>query len=243
MWRCNAIVLLGLALWTEPASAQGAKPDCVPSGSGLKPYCLTVSVHPAVPKLKPDEIKDIMEGASELLQHNEGYACKVEFQFKGFIDFPQSVADDVPNADIKNQKQLEEVHDVPADVMVVQSIDFCSLGLLQGYAGCAWRQNPSLPRTVIVARDWFTRGSSRGAVGIGAVVLAHEFGHTTGLPHRYVVPPVNGANPNLMTPCKIDTDSQLINDAECASFLAGPKEPPFSTDLGPRCQSGQHQAD
>jgi|SRR6185437_4944175 len=210
MWRCSAIFLLGLALWSEPASAQK-----------VKSYSLTVSIHPTVhPLLKQKEVEDILKGASEILQgrtiitpHNN---CKVKFKFNGFIPFPASAP-----ADIKRVEDLEAVQNVPADVKVVQTIAFCAQGINEtGWAGCAWRPELNLPRTVIVARSKFPPGlSSPQGGGVGPVIWAHEFGHTTGLLHRYQKGLTD--SDNLMTPCDLQAFSQPITDDECAHFRAG----------------------
>ena len=218
--------MLGLALWTEPAGAQD-----------VKTYKLTVSVHPAVRyQLKQDEVENILKGASDILQGKTGVPphnnCKVEFKFNGFIPFPRSV-----HANIINVADLEEVHDVPADVKVVESITFCSRGPNpEGYAGCAWRPEPDRHRTAIVARDYFPPGLSSprpGIVSVASVIWAHEFGHTTGLLHRYQKDGT-GPSTNLMTPCILETFSQPINDDECDHFLAGPVLH-YPTGLGDAC--------
>jgi hypothetical protein len=50
---------------------------------------------------------------------------------------------------------------------------------------------------------------------IRPILWAHEFGHTTGLPHR-------AAPGALMTPCKLFVNNVKINRRECDCFLAGP---------------------
>jgi len=211
----SAILLLGLGLlwWVEPASAH----------ENIVSYSLTVSIHPAVhPQLTQNEVENILKGASNILQghtnitsHN---SCQVEFKFNGFIPFPASAP-----ADIKNADDLEAVHSAFADakvVKVVQSISFCAQGTGL-YLGCAWRPG-GRQRTVIVAREAISDG-------VGAVVLAHEFGHTTGLLHRN-----QNDNLNLMTPCVLEPFNQQVNQDECAHFRAGPVShyPPGS---GPNC--------
>jgi hypothetical protein len=236
MRRCSALLLLGLALWCGPASAQKVK---------VKQYSLTVSIHPAVhPSLKQKEIENILKGASDLLQghtnitpHNN---CKVEFKFKGFVPFPG----DAP-ADVNNLDDLEAVHKIPADVKVVQTITFCAPGnRVDGYAGCAWRPELDLPRTVIVARSKFLPGlsSPRGG-GIGPVIWAHEFGHTTGVLHRFQ-DGLTGSD-NLMTPCDLQAFSQPITDDECTHFRTGPATsfPSASGDTCPANRTVRHLTD
>jgi len=203
MRRCHAILLLGLALLTEPA--------------GARTYKLTVSTHPAVtPPLYQDEVEGILKKASTILQR-----CKVKFKFNGFKPFPTSAP-----ADITNKFDLETVHRVPADIKVVRSISFC-VGEREKneFEGCSWRPE-GRPKTVIVTR-W---GSSLGD-GIGQVLWAHEFGHTTGLVHRY-----QQSNLNLMTPCELQAFSQQVNQDECDHFRVGPVSH-YPPGLGDPCQT------
>jgi hypothetical protein len=212
MRRCSGVLLLGLM-------------SCATAGAqGVVTHGLTVSIHPAVhPQVSQTEIEDILKGASDILQGNTNIAsqnnCKVGFQFKGLIPFPASLP-----ADITNATELEQVHEVPADVKVVQNITYCAQGQDNGgYAGCAWRPQ-GRQRTAIVARSQFSSW-----IGNGSVLWAHEYGHTTGLIHRY-----EGDAGNLMTPCVLQVFSVLVSQSECAHFRAGPvsKYPPT---LGPAC--------
>lgn len=219
MWRCAAILLSGLALSTGPASAQE-----------VKSYSLTVSAPRAVlSKLTQDKVKVILQDASEILQGkgkyaNDGNSCKVEFTLKELIPFPSSAP-----AKITKESDLEKVHAVPADVKIVQSIGYCAQGKGR-YWGCAWRPGGGR-RTVIISFVGIS-------IGVGPEVLAHEFGHTTGLPHRYQADRVSGGRANLMTPCGVGAFSRPINEDECAHFLKGPAPPPYQLGEGPGCLTG-----
>jgi hypothetical protein len=217
MWRCNALLLLWLVSWAGVASAQ----------DGMVTHSLTVSIHPAAnPKVTQDEIEKILKGASDILQghttitpHNN---CKVEFKLKGLVTWTSGPAD------ITDDIDLEQVQEVPADVKVVQSITYCAQEHNNGgYAGCAWR--PKLrPRTMIVARSEFSL-----SMGNGPMIWAHEYGHTTGLNHRYHKGILSDSE-NLMTPCDLEIASQPINQFECDHFLKGPVSN-YPRTLGPRC--------
>lgn len=214
MWRFGAGLLFGLVSSVQPAGAQGK----------MVTHWLTVSVHPAVnPQVPRNEVEDILKGASDLLQGNNTHIpppnnCKVEFKFKGFIPWTFGPAD------ITNDTDLEQVHEVPADVKVVQKITHCKID--GGYAGCAWRPKGG-QRTVIVARSQFSP-----LIGNGPVIWAHEYGHTTGLVHRNET-----RSENLMSPCDLQVFNVKINQSECGKFRAGPvsKYPP---SLGPACPAG-----
>jgi hypothetical protein len=208
--------LLGLALWTGPASAQ--EPVVHP---------LTVSIHATVlpklaklAKLDHTDIKGIIEGilkhASDLLQNNN---CNVGFELKGPINTFESAP-----ADIKTADDLEAVHSVPADVKVVRSITFC-VGQTnnEGFLGCAWRPE-GRQKTVVVS----IAGSLPG-MGSASHVWAHEYGHTTGLLHRF-----QAGNFSLMTPCVIQAYSAKINQDECNNFRAGPV-PSYPAGQGDAC--------
>lgn len=207
MRRRNATILLGLALlFGVTLSIELSR------SHWMKVYQLTVSIYPGL-HLSQGQVEDIFKCASGILQGNSNIVpqhcpliephnnCKVGFKFKAFVDFPSSAP-----VDITNKKELEAVHEVPADVKVVRSIKFCAQE--GSYLGCAWRPGDR-QRTVILASEGIS-------FGVGPVVLAHEFGHTTGLIHRYQNP-----NLNLMTPCPQPFNQQVDND-ECRHFLAGP---------------------
>jgi hypothetical protein len=146
-------LLVGLLLWVEPVSA--------------KVYWLTVSISPGVnPTLTKVKIKQILESASALLDHN---GCDVEFKLKGLVPFTSAPAK------ITDARTLEAVHRVPADVKVVQSISYC-VEKKGFFIGCSWRPK-NRPRTVIVTNEEEMTGND-------PMLWAHEFGHTTGLLHR-----------------------------------------------------------
>lgn len=204
MRRCNAILLLGLPLWAEQATAE-------------KVHQLTVSIHEGVySEWSPNTVEDILKKASNTLQQHD---CDVRFELKGPIT--RFTSESAP-ADISDASTLELVHRVPADVKVVHSITFC-VGEKREVSGCAWRPK-GRPKTVIV-----TSQSSLSLDGIGPVLWAHEFGHTTGLLHRY-----EKENLNLMTPCGLETFNTHVNKKECRHFLAGPVRH-YPPGLGPMC--------
>ena len=197
MLRCRAILLLSLLVWVEPASAQAE------SASAQKVYSLTVSIHAGVTSpLPPEKVEQILEKASDILRNDNNQNCNVKFELKGPIHPFTS-----GSARITDASTLEAVHRVPADVKVVQRIDFC-VGQ-PPFFGCAWRPERRR-KTVIVTVD------ALGFPGLLPVVWAHEFGHTTGLPHRNDVEDLA-----LMRPT-IKAFHTKINSDECRRFRAGP---------------------
>jgi hypothetical protein len=206
--RCSAIVLLGLALWAGPASAED-----------IVVHPLTVAIHPAVRdkyKLSQYDVEVILKHASDLLKRNN---CNVGFALNGPINTFESAP-----ADIKTADDLEAVHSVPADVKVVRSITFC-VGQINeaGFLGCAWRPEDR-QKTVVVS----IAGSLPG-MGSASRVWAHEYGHTTGLLHRF-----QAGNMSLMTPCDIQAYSAQLNQDECNHFRAGPV-PSYPAGQGDAC--------
>jgi hypothetical protein len=205
MQRCNAILLLGLLLWVDPASAQK-----------LKIHSLRVSIHEEVrPSPTQSEIEQILKDASDLLQEPPN-RCGVGFKLKG----PVTTFTSAP-AFINDASDLEAVHSVPADVKVVREINFCIRGPENGLVGCSWRPN-NRPKTVIVTRR--LKG-----VGLSPVLWTHEFGHVTGLQHRN-----DEDEEALMTPCGLQAFNRRINKDECRHFLAGPVQH-YPPGLGPAC--------
>jgi hypothetical protein len=156
------------------------------------------------PTLTQSEIENILKLASDLLQKTPN-SCPVGFKLSG----PVTTFNNAP-AIINNGHELEEVHSVPADVKVVQRINFC-LGVFdqEGFLGCAWR--PKGRKTVIVTTEMV------GAVpGRHPNLWAHEFGHTTGLPHR------TDADDVALMLREIKAFHKEINSDECDHLRAGP---------------------
>jgi hypothetical protein len=208
--RAHAILLLGLLLgWVDPASAQ-------------KIYTLTVSIHEDVhPRLTRPQAEKILKDASALL-----HRCGVGFKL-GEGPLGTFTSQSAP-AVISDPDSLERVHGVPADVKVVKKIKYCALGQQQtGLVGCSWRDN-NLRRTMIVTPEMMAFNAEH-------IVLTHEFGHTTGLPHR------TDDRHALMWPCDLDVINWSITDHECDSFRAGPTTH-YLPGLGPQCSSRQRRA-
>jgi hypothetical protein len=159
-------------------------------------HSLTFSVHKDV-ELTEAEVEDALQHASRLLTQDN--KCDVTFQLGGRIKF---FAPGTPK-DISDKDDLEAVHREVADVKIVNSIGFC-IGEKREFLGCAWRRDG--PKTVIIARDALR--SKRG------IVLAHEFGHVSGLPHR--------AEERALMFCNLDFHRINVNETECSCFRAGP---------------------
>jgi hypothetical protein len=203
----HAILLLGLLLLVDPASADK-----------LKIYPLTVSIHAEVnPPPTPDAIEQVLKLASDLLQQAPN-SCGVGFKLRG----PITTFTSAP-ASINDAAALEAVHRVPADVKIVKEVNFCINGPQNGLVGCSWRPN-GRPKTVIVTTRMM-------GVGIEPVLFAHEFGHVTGLLHR------NDADGEaLMTPCGLEAFNRHVNKDECRHFRAGPVQQ-YPPGLGRGCPS------
>jgi hypothetical protein len=211
--RGDAILLLGLLLLVDPASA-----------GNLKIYPLTVSIHAEVnPAPTQDAIEQVLKLASDLMQQAPNN-CGIGFKLKG----PITTFTSAP-ASINDAAGLEAVHRVPATVKIVKEINFCINGQQNGLVGCSWRPY-NRPKTVIVTTRMM-------GVGIEPVLFAHEFGHVTGLLHRN-----DRDGEALMTPCGLEAFNRHINKDECRHLLAGPalQYPP---GLGPGCPSNSPTTD
>jgi hypothetical protein len=192
--RCNVILLLGLLLWIEPASAQD-----------VTVHPLKVSIHQAIyaPSIQ-SAVESILEKASLLLQtqdDDQDVSCNVGFK----LDGPITTFGSAP-ADITDAISLEAVHHVPADVKIVRSITYC-VGELEkeGFWGCSWRPK-GLRKTMIVTMP---------GTGVEPVLWAHEFGHTTGLRHRKDPEDLALMLPNL------EPFHQHVTKNECRHLIAG----------------------
>jgi hypothetical protein len=179
--------LVGLFLCAWPANAQQEKE-----------YLLTVAIHKDVRPLTPNAIEGLLKNASDLMRRNN---CPVKFKLK----YPIWTFTTTP-PDVVDASSLEAVHSIPADIKVVRSIKFCK-GRYQRFEGCAWRPS-GFQETIVVRRD--------PRVAHPYQLWTHEFGHTTGLPHRL------DDDRALMTPCAITTLRRKISREECQCFLAGP---------------------
>jgi len=187
MQAAVAVLFIGLLLCAWPASAQQEKE-----------YSLTVAIHKDLyPPLPRGEIEYYLRKASDLMSFNN---CPVKFTLKDLWTF------DTTPRNIANAFDLEAAHSVPADIKVVQTVDFCKNRYDQSFVGCAWR--PSfLQKTVIVEHR---------PIAHTYILWVHEFGHTTGLEHRI------DDHLALMTPCGLKGFNRKISPEECQCFLAGP---------------------
>jgi hypothetical protein len=214
--RCSALALSALLLWIQPASAR----------QRMTTQPLTVSIHDAVrptlearcrQALHPDLegcIRQILKEASEVVK-----TCKVRFSLRGTIG---RITSQQAPADIGDAATLEKVHQLPPDVKIVNKITHCAdEDIKPGELGCAFRP-PGLRKTVIVTVPIFT--------GHDGILWAHEYGHTTGLLHRF-----RQGNENLMTPCGITTFSTAVEADECQNFRAGTLQHPNVQGSGDQC--------
>jgi hypothetical protein len=218
--RRIAMALSALLLWIQPASSRE-----------MKTHPLTVSIHEAVrptveaacrqahlPDIKKC-IRKFLKEASDTLRQ-----CKVRFSLKGPVGRfgSRQHPDESPSANITDASKLEEVHQLPADVKIVSKITHCVEEDIQtGNPGCAFRP-PNLRKTVIVTVPFFS--------GHDGILWAHEYGHTAGLFHRF-----KQGDTNLMTPCRITTDSTDIDEDQCGHFRVGTLPHPTGQGSSDQC--------
>jgi len=185
-------ICLALLLWVERASATE--------------WPLTVSVHQQVlNELTPQVVKRRLEEATRsapTLPTSEPNGCNVRFKVDGPV---RPFASPTTPKDINGPADLEAVHRETAHVKIVRQINYCWGS--PPWLGCAWRDG-NRPKTMIISAQGLQ-------VGFKHILWAHEFGHTTGLPHR------RGDDP-LMTPCALSYITININAQECQCFRAGP---------------------
>jgi hypothetical protein len=199
-----AILCVGLAMWVGPADAQDTKT-----------FRLTVGLHTAVDQNYKNKIDQIFEAASRVLKK-----CDVVLMQKGDVGTFRS-----PNSqgEVSGARERDAVHRENFDVKVVKSMSFCRTrqqSALMGIAGCAWdptpNRTPEVPqhKSIIVAEHKSIFVAEMDIPFAGRI-LAHEFGHYTGLPHR------DDAKA-LMVTCKAgEAENVQINTTECMCFRAG----------------------
>jgi hypothetical protein len=110
--------------------------------------------------------------------------------------------------DIADAAQRDAVHNVKANVKIVDRIGFC---FAQGeFRGCAFppEHPPGPPGISIILTRKEASLANR---------WAHEVGHRMGLPHR------QGSDKKpLMTACAVERQSLKLTKEECKCFLEGP---------------------
>lgn len=220
-----AIMFLGL-LWIAPASAETA---------ATREHELIVSIHQDANDgslTAPGFVEGILESASRFVTRSCG---EIKFKLKGSVGTFTSAP-----SQINNEAELEAVHDVAADIKVVQEINYCMGRKEENVIGCAWRRSPDphagRPKTVIVIRNVH--------LSLYPMLWAHEFGHAAGLQHRN-----DDADLHLMTPCELKTFHQDLNEAECDCFrkglggcfpIKGPDpDPEICCPTDPKCNRGR----
>jgi len=187
MKTISKIVFVGLLMWSAPA--------------GAKTYSLTVSVHKDVAELNRDEVKAILKRASRIMHKAH---CDVTFTLDGDIG-----RFEVPGGkEITTETQRDAVHNVHANVKIVDKIGFCFAPGV--FRGCAFPpDHPSGPPSISII---LTRNEASLANR-----WAHEVGHRMGLPHR------QGLDKKpLMTACAVTPQSKRLTRDECKCFLDGP---------------------
>ena len=179
------IVFARLLIWPAPA--------------GAKTYSLTVSIHKDVADLPRNEVKAILKRASRIMHDAR---CDVTFTLDGDIGRFDGAKD------ITSAAQRDAVHNVKANVKIVDKIGFC---FAQGeFRGCAFpTDQPTGPPGISII---LTRNEASLANR-----WAHEVGHRMGLSHR------GGLDKKpLMTACTVEPQSRKLTREECKCFLEGP---------------------
>jgi hypothetical protein len=206
-----AVISLVVITWAATASAQSTT------------YSVAVSVHRSLPPLSDDEINDILDKASKLLQKpgqadaDDDAQCNVTFTLKGpvhIFDSPGPTVDgnmDIEPMHLVNSNRLNS-NDVHFIVKVVKEILHCR-GCDDQFHGCAY---PPDFRSIIVVHPAFHKDSCGQPISDfpNHVLWAHEFGHLTGLPHR------TGTHA-LMTSRPVTGDSVRVNREECRCLRGG----------------------
>jgi hypothetical protein len=209
------ILCLGLVVWVGPANAEQSR----------RTFSLTVGFHKKVDRHY--EIDKIFEAASSVLEQ-----CNVVIKREGDIGTFSAPND---KGEVGGARERDAVHRVNFDIKVVKDMTFCRGEQLLGLSGCSWDPLPNkLPETP--QRRSIIVTELPEDLKVAGRVLAHEFGHFTGLPHR--------DQPNaLMVTCAVGKPENVqINNMECGCFRGGrascnlPDSGPPNCDIlgGPR---------
>jgi hypothetical protein len=192
--------LVAIAMLCAVAACENNRPEPPPPEPPVVQHLLSVRQHAALPtQLDAVRVDGIFVEMTGLVQGADGstdVACEI-----GFARFGQLgtfTSDEIPFS-INNEADFRRVDGIGGSVKVVGEINWCGrLGV--GIIGCASMPGPRLA----VVR--FTPNQE-------AVLWTHEFGHTTGSPHR------DGAGA-LMQPF-IGPDHRGVDQGECTRLIAG----------------------
>ena len=188
-------------------------------------FDVTVRRQEAVSTIADDTAAKVLETVSEIFEGASGgddEACAVTLVLRGSVG--TLTAAELPFF-ISSQADFDRVRSLPGTVKIVGDIGWCG-GIGAGIAGCANKPGPALVMT------W---KSSRVR---NAVVLAHEYLHTAGNPHR-------SGTRALMLPT-VGLDNDRVNGLECDKAMGGPSAVSESGEAIPNEEldySGLHGAD
>ena len=192
--------LVATAMLCAVAACDNNRPEPPPPEPPVVQHLLSVRQHAALPtQLDAVRVDGILVEMTGLVQGPDGstdVACEVGFA--RFGELGTFTSDEIPFS-INNEADFRRVNGIGGSVKVVGEINWCGrLGV--GIIGCASMPGPRLA----VVR--FTPNQE-------AILWTHEFGHTTGSPHR------DGAGA-LMQPF-IGTDHRGVDQGECTRLIAG----------------------
>lgn len=179
-----------------------------PTPPKSRAYSVSVSQHDDVTDPLTDrEVRDILAGASDLLQSN---GCNIKFTWDGHMGgFGQNRAPVSPRrkSDIIKVHKIDRGAGTDLHVKIVQDIsEFCRRSRPgDTFNGCSWPIDSQSIIVVAHPRDGAPMSS----------LWAHELGHLMGLRHSL-------APNSLMTPCPIKDTDTVVTAPECLCYLSGP---------------------
>ena len=165
----------------------------------MKTHALTVARHTDV-AIDEQTVEKILASMSEVLQQDIGtddLDCNVVFELAGNVE---TFGDGEGPSVILTQEEFDSIDDLPYDVKIVQSIEWCGCNKKSGTTilGCA-----AASKTMVVSR-----GSSNEGI-----LWAHEFGHVAGLSHR--------CDEQAVLYSEIAANKTRVNATEKAAFRFG----------------------
>jgi hypothetical protein len=193
-----ALVGLVLAMWVDLASSREIK----------KAFEMTVARHKSV-QLSDGDVDKIFAEASKILKK-----CKVKLSRKGSIGTFEAPKE---SGEIGSTSDRDAVFKENFDIKIVpDEAVFCRPRIEDAAAGCTWdaapgEQKPQHKSGMIIINR---------TPKISGAILAHEFGHMTGLWHR-------SEKTALMTACPVEHLVRFrhvqINKKECGCIFRGPR--------------------
>jgi len=203
-------------------------------------FSMSISRHVDTDALSQSQIEKILDDASKILQKpgqvstgDDDFVCNVAFALKGPIGTfggSPSVSASVDQNNIASVHQVDSDRaDVDFRVKVVNEIKFCRPGLSGiTFFGCSFSP-PDFRSMIIIHPNRQHRDENNLLISNfpNHLLLAHEFGHLTGIGHRHSTDALMTSCPLHRLPARVK-----VSKDDCSCLRGGPKTCTLPAALG-----------